>query len=430
MPTILSFSKTQTLSMPSAKKIVHQIKATHSKRMELQQISSSKINLILNGIAKAIIESGKEIIKANEKDLAKMDQKSPLYDRLLLNESRIKSISGSIKKVIALADPTNIVLAKRKLVNGIELEKITTPLGVVAAIFESRPNVVADIATLCIKSRNACILKGSKDADHTNKAIVKIIHQVLKKNQLSSELVYLLPPEREVVNELFTATKYIDVIIPRGSNSLIEFVRKNSQVPVIETGAGVCHTYIHKSADIAMAVKIVVNAKTQRPSVCNALDTILVDSGIAKKFMEALREEFEKKSVHIYADAPSYSTLKGYAFLYKATKDDYSREFLSLSCAIKQVKGIDEALDHIAKHGTRHSEAIISEDKKAADKFMQLVDAAAVYHNASTRFTDGEEFGLGAEVGISTQKLHARGPFALEKLVTEKWLLRGKGQVR
>jgi glutamate-5-semialdehyde dehydrogenase len=199
---------------------------------------------------------------------------------------------------------------------------------------------------------------------------------------------------------------------------------------VIETGAGVCHTYVHKSADIAMAVKIVVNAKTQRPSVCNALDTILVDSGIAKKFMEALREEFEKKSVHIYADAPSYSTLKGYAFLYKATKDDYSREFLSLSCAIKQVKGIDEALDHIAKHGTRHSEAIISEDKKAADKFMQLVDAAAVYHNASTRFTDGEEFGLGAEVGISTQKLHARGPFALEKLVTEKWLLRGKGQVR
>jgi glutamate-5-semialdehyde dehydrogenase len=401
-----------------------------TKKIAQQQISSSKINQILKNISKELIDSAKDIIKANEKDLAKMDQTSPLYDRLLLNESRIAAIAGSIKKVIALADPTNIVLAKRKLANGIELEKITTPLGVVAAIFESRPNVVADIATLCIKSRNACILKGSKDADHTNRAIVKIIHQVLKKNNLSAALVYLLPPDREVVNELFTATKYIDVIIPRGSNSLIEFVRKNSQVPVIETGAGVCHTYVHKSADIPMAVKIVVNAKTQRPSVCNALDTILVDTGIAKKFIEFLRADFEKKGVHIYADVPSYSVLKGYAFLHKASKDDYFREFLSMSCAIKQVNGIDEALDHIATHGTRHSEAIISEDKKAADKFMQLVDAAAVYHNASTRFTDGEEFGLGAEVGISTQKLHARGPFALEKLVTEKWLLRGEGQVR
>ena len=430
MPTILLFSNSQTDSMHTIKKIAHQIKATHSKRMEIQQVSSSKINQILKGIAKGLIDSGKEIMKANEKDLAKMDQKNPLYDRLLLNEARISAIAVSIKKVIALADPTNIVLAKRKLSNGIELEKITTPLGVVAAIFESRPNVVADIATLCLKSRNACILKGSKDADHTNRAIVKIIHQALKKNNLSAELVYLLPPDREVVNELFIATKYIDVIIPRGSNSLIEFVRKNSQVPVIETGAGVCHTYVHKSADIDMAVKIVVNAKTQRPSVCNALDTILVDSNIANKFLAALRPEFEKKSVSIYADAPYSKPLKGYSLLHKASKEDYFREFLSMSCAIKQVKGIDEALDHIAKHGTRHSEAIISEDKKAADKFMQLVDAAAVYHNASTRFTDGEEFGLGAEVGISTQKLHARGPFALEKLVTEKWLLRGKGQIR
>ncbi|MFN9710385.1 MAG: glutamate-5-semialdehyde dehydrogenase, partial [Bacteroidota bacterium] len=327
--------------MNSTKKIAAKIKLTHSKRMELQQVSGAAINKLLKGIAKGLIEFNKDIIKANEKDLAKMDRNSPLYDRLLLNEARIHAIANSIKKVIALADPTNIRLAERKLNNGLLLEKITTPLGVVAAIFESRPNVVADIATLCLKSRNACVLKGSKDADHTNKAIIQIIHETLKKNGLSTALVYLLPPDREVVQELFTATQYIDVIIPRGSNSLIEFVRKNSLVPVIETGAGVCHTYIHKSADIKMAVNIVVNAKTQRPSVCNALDTILVDSGIAKKFLDTLKPEFEKRTVNLLSDAPSFEILKGYPFLKKAKKEDYFKEFLSLTCAIKQVNGIE-----------------------------------------------------------------------------------------
>ncbi|MFN5334225.1 MAG: glutamate-5-semialdehyde dehydrogenase [Bacteroidota bacterium] len=416
--------------MEATKTIERNMALAHSQRMILQELSTQKINLILKDIAKALINNTEDILKANAKDLAKMDKSSSLYDRLLLNESRLKSIAGSILKVVTLKDPAGQVLAKRKLGNGIELEKITTPLGVVAAIFESRPNVVADISTLCLKSRNACILKGSKDADYTNQAIIKIIHKVLTHHKIPKGIVYLLPPDRDVVNLLFTATQHIDVIIPRGSNGLIEFVRRNSQVPVIETGAGVCHTYIHQSADIPMAVNIVVNAKTQRPSVCNALDTIIIDEAIAPAFFKALIPTFIKKQVELYTDAKSYTLLKGYPHLHKASKNDYYREFLSMACAIKVVKNLDEALKHIEKHGTRHSEAIVTKDKKSAEKFLRMVDAAAVYHNASTRFTDGEEFGLGAEVGISTQKLHARGPFALEKLVTEKWILRGSGQIR
>ena len=274
------------------------------------------------------------------------------------------------------------------------------------------------------------MLKGSRDADNTNKAIVKIIHTILKQYQLPAQLVLLLPPQREVVNELFTATKYIDVIIPRGSNSLIQYVRKNSLVPVIETGAGVCHVYVHKEANLQMAVEIVVNAKTSRPSVCNAMDTVLIDEKIATAFLNQLATSFEQKKVIIYADAKAYKLLKDYPYLYKAAKEDFYREFLSLTCAIKVVKNETEALQHIAEHGTKHSEAIVTNNKKTAEQFLQLAEAASVYHNASTRFTDGGEFGLGAEVGISTQKLHARGPFALEKLVTEKWVLRGNGQVR
>lgn len=416
--------------MKSSGIIRKKIEETHRKKTELQHLSEAKINRLLRSISKALLDESMAIIKANQKDLAKMDKVSPLYDRLLLNETRIKAISKSILKVVKLEDPTDKTLVKKTLGNGLLLEKVTAPLGVVAAIFESRPNVVADIATLCIKSRNACVLKGSKDADHTNRAIVQIIHEVLRDYNLSPALVYLLPPDREVVQILFNATRHIDVIIPRGSNGLIEYVRQNSQVPVIETGAGVCHTYIHKAADIPMAVRIVVNAKTQRPSVCNALDTILVDQAIAARFTEALKPAFLDKNVEIHADAFCFTLLKGYPHLKKAIQEDFDREFLSLTCALKAVKGPDEALDHISKHGTRHSEAIVTNDLKTASRFLQDVDAAAVYHNASTRFTDGEEFGLGAEVGISTQKLHARGPFALEKLVTEKWILRGNGQIR
>jgi glutamate-5-semialdehyde dehydrogenase len=274
------------------------------------------------------------------------------------------------------------------------------------------------------------VLKGSTDASNTNKTSVALIKKVLKKHGFSPDLVTLLPAEREVVNEMFTATKYIDVLIPRGSDGLILFVRQNSRVPVIETGAGVCHVYVETRADIAKAVGIVVNAKVSRPSVCNSADAVLVDQAIAAKFLSALMPEFQKFGVEIFADKVSYKLLKGYPQLERASPEDFGREFLSLKCAVRIVKGIDEALAHIAEYSTKHSEAIVSQNKKACERFIREVDAAAVYTNASTRFTDGEEFGLGAEIGISTQKLHARGPFALEKLVTEKWILRGDGQVR
>jgi glutamate-5-semialdehyde dehydrogenase len=411
---------------PIQKKIIQ----TSSSKLALQQAKGSVINAVIKSFTDELMKNTASIIKANQKDVAKMELTNPLYDRLLLTPERLQSISNSLKKVTKLADPSGKIIEQKKLPSGIQLQKITTPLGVVAAIFESRPNVVADIAALCLKSRNACVLKGSRDADNTNKAIVNIIHKVLRQHQLPKELVLLLPPQREVVNELFTATKYIDVIIPRGSNSLIQFVRKNSLVPVIETGAGVCHVYVHKDADVQMAVDIVFNAKTSRPSVCNAMDTAIVDEAIAPKFLSKLKTVFEKKNVIVYADAKAYSLLKNYPYLFKATKEDFYREFLSLTCALKIVKNETEALQHIAEHGTKHSEAVITKNKKIAEQFLQLVDAASVYHNASTRFTDGEEFGLGAEVGIATQKLHARGPFALEKLVTEKWVLRGNGQIR
>lgn len=410
--------------------IIKKIQQTHASRIYLQQAKGKTINSFLSDFADELEKKTDFIIRANKKDLTKMDQASPLYDRLLLNETRISQIAGAVRKVKKLPDPSGQILEKRKLDSGIILEKKSTPLGVVAAIFESRPNVVADISALCIKSRNAAVLKGSKDADHTNRAIVSILHETLKKNHLPASLVLLLPPEREVVNELFTATRYIDVIIPRGSNGLIQHVRANSRVPVIETGAGVCHAYVHKDADLQMAVKIVFNGRTSRPSVCNSIDSILIDKKIAEKFLPMLGDVLKEKAVIIYADKESFQLLKKYPHLKKATKEDFYREFLSLACAIKVVKDQDEAMAHIEEHGTRHSEVIITKNKKAAELFLEYVDAATVYHNASTRFTDGEEFGLGAEVGISTQKLHARGPFALEKLVTEKWVLRGHGETR
>lgn len=410
--------------------MIKKIKQTHASRIKLQQTSSKSINNFLQDFSNQLEAQAAAIIRANKKDLIKMDPSNSLYDRLLLNEDRIRQIAGAVRKVKKLTDPCGKILEKRKLESGILLEKKTAPLGVVAAIFESRPNVVADISALCIKSRNAAVLKGSKDADNTNRAIISIIHQMLKKNNLPVELILLLPPEREIVNELFTATRYIDVIIPRGSNNLIQHVRANSRVPVIETGAGVCHAYIHKDADLEMGVNIVFNGRTSRPSVCNSIDSILVDEQIASKFLPLLAKALKEKQVEIYADKTSYGILKSYPYLRKASKEDYYREFLSLACVVKVVKDQDEAMAHIEEHGTRHSEVIITKNNKAADRFLEFVDAATVYHNASTRFTDGEEFGLGAEVGISTQKLHARGPFALEKLVTEKWVLKGNGEIR
>ena len=403
---------------------------THKAATILRNATDAQVKKVLITLADTVEKNSTLIIKANKKDVAKQDANDPKVDRLLLNEERIQNIVGAIRQIAKLPNPSGKVLEKRTLYNGLELEKMAVPLGVVGVIYESRPNVTFDIAALCLRSMNGCVLKGSKEAEETNKTSVKLIQQVLKENNLPAECVTLLPVEREIVQQLFTATKYVDVLIPRGSDSLIQYVRKNSLVPVIETGAGVCHVYIEKNAALNKALNIAVNAKVSRPSVCNAADTVLVDEAIAPKFLSELQPLFKKYKVEVFADDKSYKLFKGYPFLHKAKPEDFGRELLSLKSSIKVVKDIDEALAHIEKYSTKHTEAIVSENKKACQRFKQEVDAATVYTNASTRFTDGEEFGLGAEIGISTQKLHARGPFALEKLVTEKWILTGNGQVR
>lgn len=406
------------------------IKKAYDAAPALRAVSDAKLRKVLNMIADEMIEQSAFILKANKKDVAKQEPDNPRTDRLRLTDARLKAIAQSLRKVSRLPNPSGKILEQRTLDNGLLLQKVAVPLGVVGAVYESRPNVTFDIAALCLRSSNACVLKGSSEADHSNKAAVKIIHDVLTKNGLPAEVVTLLPAPRETVQELFTATQYIDVIIPRGSAGLISFVRKNSLVPVIETGAGVCHVYVEKKASQQKAVDIVVNAKVSRPSVCNAMDTLLVDSSIAADFLPRLQPGFEKYKVQVLADGAAYKIMKGYPYLGKATTGDFDTEFQDFKCAVKVVKDTAEALTHIREHSTKHSEAIVTEDKKKAELFLHEVDAAAVYHNASTRFTDGEEFGLGAEIGISTQKLHARGPFALEKLVTEKWVVRGNGQIR
>jgi glutamate-5-semialdehyde dehydrogenase len=403
---------------------------THKAAASLRSTSDATLRKTLLLMASLLQQKEAALLKANKKDVAKQAADDPKTDRLLLNTQRVSAIANAMRQVSSLPNPSGKVLEKRKLENGLLLQKISVPLGVVGAIYESRPNVTFDIAALCIRSGNACVLKGSSDAAETNKVAVQIIKQALKENGINPDCVTLLPPGREAVGELYTATHYLDVLIPRGSDSLIQAVRKNSLVPVIETGAGVCHIYVEKEADLKKALAIVVNAKTSRPSVCNAVDTILVDEAIAPAFLPLLATAFAPFEVGIFAPDKAAKFLKGYPYLRQATTEDFGREFLSLQCAVKTVKGIDDALDHISRFSTRHSEAIISRNKAQCKRFVQEVDAAAVYTNASTRFTDGEVFGLGAEIGISTQKLHARGPFALEKLVTEKWVLQGNGQIR
>ena len=411
-------------------KVENQVFKTYEAALSLRNQKDSRLKKLLKAIAIGIEANASSILLANRKDMARQDPNNPKNDRLLLNEERIHQIVVSIRNISRLPNPSGRLLESRTLPNGLGLEKWAVPLGVVGVIYESRPNVTFDIAALCLRSQNACILKGSSDADHTNKASVALIRKIMKEQGLNPNCVTLLPSNRETVQELFSATKYIDVLIPRGSDSLIQYVRKNSLVPVIETGAGVCHVYVEKQAAMAKALSIVVNAKVSRPSVCNAMDTLLVDEAIAAAFLKRLQPLFAGHKVLLLAEKKAYSLLQGYPYLQKATAADFGREFLSLTCAVKIVKNMDRALMHIRRYSTKHSEAIISENKKQADLFLRQVDAAAVYVNASTRFTDGEAFGLGAEMGISTQKLHARGPFALEKLVTEKWVIKGNGQIR
>ena len=420
----------ETLELP--KTIIPLLEKTHTASAEVRRLNDVQKKGILNRLAEILIENTEEIIAENQKDLLRMDSADPKYDRLKLTELRIQDLAESMREVANLADPSGQIILERELDNGLKIKKITVPIGVIGVIYEARPNVTVDVTALCLRSGNAVVLRGGSDAFDTNSFLVNLIHKVLREFDVDVNCITLLPPDRALVKELLTATRYVDLIIPRGSESLIQFVRKHSLVPTIETGAGVCHTYVEATADLQKAADIVVNAKVSRPSVCNALDTVVVDEAIAKAFLPMLREGFLKWNVEVFADEISHRIFSAieYPHLQKANEEDFGREFLDYKCSVKVVSGFSDAIAHINKHSSRHSEAIISKNQEYCDRFIQEIDAAAVYTNASTRFTDGGQFGLGAEIGISTQKLHARGPFALEKLVTEKWVVTGDGQIR
>ncbi|MEZ0486861.1 glutamate-5-semialdehyde dehydrogenase [Fibrella aquatica] len=408
------------------------LQATQQAAIAVRRLSSDQKTALLNRLADVLLTTSAAILTENQRDLDRMPDTDSKKDRLRLTEARVADLANSLRQVALLPDPAGTVQLERELEPGLTLKKIAVPLGVVGVIYESRPNVTVDVASLCLRSGNACVLKGSKEADYSNRMLVSLIQDVLIEFNVPKEAVLLLPPDRAVVNELLTATRYVDIIIPRGSESLIQYVRQHSQIPTIETGAGVCHTYVEQSADLAMATRIVVNAKVSRPSVCNSLDGVLVDEAVAGTFLPLLAEALTTHQVEIFADEKAFSLLEqaGYPYLQPAQPADFGREFLDLKCAVKVVSGLDEALSHIQAYSSKHSEAIVSGNQALIDQFLSEVDAAAVYANASTRFTDGGCFGLGAEIGISTQKLHARGPFALEKLVTEKWVVTGTGQIR
>lgn len=412
--------------------ITPQLQAAQQAAAAVRRLSPAQKTDLLNRLADVLLAHSAEIVAENQKDLDRMPQEDPKYDRLKLTAARVTDLAKSLREVAVLPDPGGQVLLERTIEQGLQLKKIAVPLGVVGVIYEARPNVTVDVASLCLRSGNACVLKGGKEADASNRYLVGLIQSVLVEFGVPKGAVTLLPPDRAVVNELLTATRYVDIIIPRGSESLIQFVRKNSLIPTIETGAGVCHTYVETTADLDKAVAIVVNARVSRPSVCNSLDCVLVDEQIAGQFLPMLIPDFTKWNVEVFADETSFAIFEqaGYENLQHAKPADFGREFLDYKCAVKVVAGLDEALSHIQAYSSRHSEAILSKNQALIDQFLHEVDAAAVYANASTRFTDGGVFGLGAEIGISTQKLHARGPFALEKLVTEKWIVVGDGQVR
>ena len=408
------------------------LEQTHLAASAVRALTDTQKQALLLRIADLVLENQAIILAENQKDAEKMAENDPKKDRLLLHEKRLIDLAQSIREVAALPDPSGEILLERTLPNGIHLRKIAVPLGVVGIIYESRPNVTLDVSALCLRSGNAVALRGGSEAIHSNLALVAVIHQALDEWAIPRAAVTLLPTDRALMHELLTATRYVDIIIPRGSDALIQFVRKNATVPTIETGAGVCHTYVHRAADLDKAQAIVVNAKVSRPSVCNSLDTVLVDREIAEQFLPMLQADFDKWQVTVLADETAFPILEkaGWKRLQMAQTEDFGREFLDYKCSIKVVENLDAALEHIRQYSSRHSEAIISEDAAVCQQFIERVDAAVVYANASTRFTDGGEFGLGAEIGISTQKLHARGPFALEKLVTEKWIAVGDGQVR
>jgi len=385
---------------------------------------------ILNQMANALIENSDFIIEENSKDMAnakEMNLSSALIDRLLLNENRIEGMAKSLREISMLKEPVGRVLEGWWTDDNIRIEKVSVPIGVIGVIYESRPNVTADVGALCFKSGNVAILKGGKEAENSNRAIAKILQNVLVKNGLPKEIISLLPDSsRAGVDYLIKQDKYVDLIVPRGGEALIKYVSTNATVPVVKHDKGLCHTYIHQKANLDMAVKIAINAKCDRPGVCNAMETLIVDSAIAKEALPKLKEAFDSMHTELRADSRALE----YIEVKEAKQEDFDTEYLANILSIKIVDNLDEAIEHITQYGSGHSEAIITEDYSAAEEFLNRVDAATVYVNASTRFTDGGAFGFGAEVGISTNKLHARGPMGVNELTTYKYKIYGTGQVR
>ena len=399
---------------------------------ELALLNDNVINQILNAVADAAIAETPFILAENEKDLARMDKNDPKYDRLKLTEERLKGIAADTRNVATLPSPLGKVLKESVRPNGMRLTKVSVPFGVIGIIYEARPNVSFDVFSLCLKSGNACILKGGSDADCSNRAIISVIHEVLKKFNINPHIVELLPADREATAALLNAVGYVDLIIPRGSSSLIHFVRENAKIPVIETGAGICHTYFDEFGDVNKGAAIIHNAKTRRVSVCNALDcTIIHEKRLTD--LPMICEKLKDSHVIIYADAQAYQALEGRypaELLEHAKAQSFGTEFLDYKMAVKTVKSFEDALGHIQENSSKHSECIVTENKERAALFTKIVDAACVYTNVSTAFTDGAQFGLGAEIGISTQKLHARGPMGLEEITSYKWVIEGDGQTR
>jgi len=406
--------------------------AARSAARSLSLVTFESVSKLLNELAAELLENQEFIIGENQKDLDRMSVDDPKYDRLKLSALRLEDIASDLRSVSRLDSPVNSVLSEKELPNGLQLKKVRVPLGVVGVIYEARPNVTVDVFSLCFKTGNVAVLKGGSDASFSNEALISVIHKVLEANNIDKNVVVLLPPDRSATEALLNAVDYVDVIIPRGSQHLITYVRDNAKVPVIETGAGIVHTFVDASADPEKSKAIILNAKTRRVSVCNALDCLLVHRQTIKN-LEFLVGDLRNSDVVIYADEEAFKELKGHYpdhLLFPAEDEHFGIEFLDYKLAIKTVENLGEALDHIARYSSKHSEAILSEDDLNIDTFLTQVDAAAVYSNASTGFTDGAQFGLGAEIGISTQKLHARGPMGLEELTSYKWIVKGNGQVR
>ncbi len=398
----------------------------------LSALGVDKRNQVLISLANNLRNACHQIIQENQKDLALMPKEDPRYDRLLLSEERINAIANDVELVASMPHTPDCILDEKHMPNGLRIQKRSVPLGVVAVIYESRPNVTIDVFSLCFKTGNACVLKGGKEAHHSNLYLVSLIKKALQEHGVDDHAICLLPSNREASNTLLHAVGLVDVCIPRGSQSLINFVRENAKIPVIETGAGIVHTYFDASGNLEKGRLIIKNAKTRRVSVCNALDTLIIHEKCLRNLYR-LVEPLAEKNVEIYADELSYSALASSypkQLLYKANSDDFGKEFLSYKMSIKTVDSVEKAVEHIMHYTSGHSEAIISEDEVAITYFLNHIDAAAVYVNTSTAFTDGGQFGMGAEIGISTQKLHARGPMSLDALTCYKWIIWGNGQIR